>query len=99
MDSNVDSSSAPVDGDRKSLGVRVAESPVGKPVVGALIFVTDSFWLSLTGVGLLLVLIAAATGGGVMAGITGVFGLSSIAVGVFGYLTYLAYVTRQDTRS
>lgn len=95
MDSNAET----VEQNRESLGVRFAESSVGEPIVNGLLFVASSFWLMLTAVGVLLLVIAAAVGEGVMAGITGVFGLSAIVVGSFGYLAYLAYVTRQDTRS
>ncbi|MFP8956595.1 hypothetical protein ACLI4Y_07690 [Natrialbaceae archaeon A-CW3] len=99
MDSNVEPSSASAEQNRKSLGVRFAESSVGEPVINGLLFITNSFWLMLAAAGVILVVIAAAVGEGVMAGITGVFGLSAIAVGAFGYLSYLYYVSRQDTRS
>lgn len=99
MDSSVESASTATEQDRKSLGVRFAESRAGRPVVAGLLFVASSFWLLLASSGVVLVVLAVALREGVMAGIIGVFGLSAIAVGLVGYLAYLLYVNRQDTRS
>lgn len=83
----------------KALGVKFAESAVGRPIIAGLLFITGSFWLMLTAVGAVLVLVAVAIRDGVMAGVIGIFGLSGVAIGLFGYGVYLWFVNRRDERS
>lgn len=99
MSSSVDSDSTAVETDDKSVGVQFAESTVGRPIIGGLLFITSSFWLMVASAGVLLTLLGIGIGDGAMAGIIGVFGLSGIFVGLVGYAALLLYVNRQEIRS
>ncbi|MCU4751240.1 hypothetical protein OB919_04460 [Halobacteria archaeon AArc-curdl1] len=99
MNPSVDSESPAASDENKSIGVRFAESTVGAPIVAGLLFIANSFWLLLTTTGVVLTLVAIAMWDGVMAGVIGVFGLSAIGLGLFGYIVVLWYVSRSETRS
>lgn len=96
MGSTVNDDEKPENEDGKSLGVRFAESRIGKPIVGSLLFVTGSVWLTVTGVGLLLLIAAFVIGEGVPAGIIGTFGVSGVFVGVLGYTLVQVLKYRKD---
>ena len=99
MNPSVDSGETATKDEDKSIGVRFAESSVGAPIVAGLLFIAGSFWLMLTTIGVLLVAVAVALWDGVMAGVIGVFGLSGVVLGLFGYIVALWYVNRSETRS
>ncbi|MFP9060641.1 hypothetical protein ACLI4R_08925 [Natrialbaceae archaeon A-chndr2] len=99
MNPSVDSGETAANDEDKSIGVRFAESSVGAPIVAGLLFIAGSFWLLLTTIGVLLVAVAVALWDGVMAGVIGVFGLSGVALGLFGYIVTLWYVNRSEMRS
>lgn len=90
--------------DTRSLGVRFAESRVGRPIVAGLLFITASFWLTIAAVGTVITVFAllmsdtlvssVVVGDGTIAGITGIFGLSAIGVGLIGYAAYLVLAYR-----
>lgn len=98
MGSTVDGDSEPEEHEGKSLGVRFAESSVGKPIVAVLLFVTGSFWMTVTAVGVLLLAVAFVVREGVLAGIIGTFGLSAVFVGLLGYGVLLALEARKSER-
>lgn len=99
MTTSADSNSDTGESNGKSIGVRFAESSIGSPIISVLLFITDSFWLSLTAVGVLITLVALGLWNGVMAGVLGVFGLSGILCGLLGHGTYYLLTYRQDERS
>lgn len=108
MSSTVGPDSNPEDEGGKALGVRFAESSVGKPIIAGLLFVTGSFWLTIAAVGVLVTVAAIAmsdrlvagfvVGDGTIAGITGIFGLSAIFVGLLGYGIYRLVAYRADRK-
>lgn len=98
MNSSVDSDTPSEKDDGKSLGVQFAESTVGEPIIEGLLFITNSFWLMVATVGVLLSLIAMIMGYGVLAGVIGVFGFSAIFVGLLGYGTFLLLVHLKENR-
>lgn len=98
MVGSIFSSSDSSSNDRKKIGVRFAESTVGKPIISALLYITSSFWLTFIAVGVLLVLMANVVLKGLLAGILGVFGLSSILIGLLGHTVYKVVTYRAEKR-
>lgn len=99
MGSTVSDDSEPEENEGKALGVRFAESRVGRPIVRGLLFITGSFWITVTAVGVLLMVVAFVMWEGVMAGIIGTFGISAVFVGLLGHVIVFALKQRKDERS